>query len=90
MDQKCRGKRNVVRNEKWLRDMYRELRIRALVSTCPDPARIGWKGRGMKSVRAQPYSLAQIDRYSTTPRNGNRVNGNHLDIFLSSPQKNGN
>ena len=35
MDQKCRGKRNVVRNEKWLRDMYRELRIRALVSTCP-------------------------------------------------------
>ena len=35
MDQKCRGKRNVVRNEKWLRDMYRELRIRASVSTCP-------------------------------------------------------
>ena len=33
MDQKCRGKRNVVRNEKWLRDMYRELRIRASVST---------------------------------------------------------
>ena len=23
MVQKCRGKRNVVRNEKWLRDMYR-------------------------------------------------------------------
>lgn len=35
MDQKCRGKRNVVRNEKWLRDMHRELRIRALVSACP-------------------------------------------------------
>jgi hypothetical protein len=28
--------------------------------------------------------------YSTTPRNGNRVNGNHLDICLSSSQKNGN
>ena len=37
MDQKCRGKRNVVRNEKWLRDMHRELSmsIIALVSTCP-------------------------------------------------------
>ena len=28
--------------------------------------------------------------YSTTPRNGNPVNGNHLEICLSSPQKNGN
>jgi hypothetical protein len=28
--------------------------------------------------------------YSTTPRNGNPVNGNHLDQSLSSPQKNGN
>ena len=28
--------------------------------------------------------------YSTSPRNGNRTNGNHLDICLSSPQKNGN
>ena len=25
--------------------------------------------------------------YSTTPRNGNRVNGNHLEICLSFPQK---
>ena len=48
MNQKCRGKRNVVRNEKGLRDMYRELRIKALVSTCP--ARIGWKGGGIKVV----------------------------------------
>ena len=29
-------------------------------------------------------------RYSTTPRNGNPANGNHLGICLSSPQKNGN
>ena len=28
--------------------------------------------------------------YSTTPRNGNQPNGNHLDQSLSSPQKNGN
>ena len=28
--------------------------------------------------------------YSTIPRNGNPVNGNHLEICLSSPQKNGN
>ena len=28
--------------------------------------------------------------YSTSPRNGNRVNGNHLEIFLSFSQKNGN
>ena len=28
--------------------------------------------------------------YSTTPRNGNWCNGNHLGICLSSPQKNGN
>ena len=28
--------------------------------------------------------------YSTSPRNGNPVNGNHLEICLSSPQKNGN
>ena len=27
--------------------------------------------------------------YSTSPRNGNPVNGNHLEICLSSPQKNG-
>jgi hypothetical protein len=34
MDQKSQGKRNVVRNEKWLRDyMRRELSIIALVST---------------------------------------------------------
>ena len=40
MNQKCRGKRNVVRNEKRLRDMHRELRIKALVSTCP-PIQLG-------------------------------------------------
>ena len=40
MDQKCQGKRNVVRNEKRLRDMHRELRIKALVSTCP-PIQLG-------------------------------------------------
>ena len=28
--------------------------------------------------------------YSTSPRNGNPANGNHLEICLSSPQKNGN
>ena len=28
--------------------------------------------------------------YSTSPRNGNPVNGNHLDICLSFSQKNGN
>ena len=28
--------------------------------------------------------------YSTTPRNGNRVNGNHLDQSLLSSQKNRN
>ena len=28
--------------------------------------------------------------YSTTPRNGNPVNGNHLDICLLSSQKNRN
>ena len=32
----------------------------------------------------------RCDNYSTTPRNGNRTNGNHLDQSLSSPQKNGN
>ena len=30
-----REKRNVDRNEKWLRDMHRVLSIIALVSTCP-------------------------------------------------------
>jgi len=40
MDQRSQGKRNVVRNEKRLRDMHRELRIIALVSTCP-PIRLG-------------------------------------------------
>jgi len=33
---------------------------------------------------------APSHKYSTTPRNGNPVNGNHLGICLSSPQKNGN
>ena len=28
--------------------------------------------------------------YSTSSRNGNPANGNHLEICLSSPQKNGN
>ena len=28
--------------------------------------------------------------YSTSPRNGNPANGNHLEICLSFPQKNGN
>ena len=28
--------------------------------------------------------------YSTSARNGNPANGNHLEICLSSPQKNGN
>jgi len=40
MDQRSQGKRSVVRNEKWLRDMHRELSIIALVSTCP-PIRHG-------------------------------------------------
>jgi len=34
--------------------------------------------------------FSALPPYSTTPRNGNRVNGNHLDQSLSSPQKNGN
>ena len=29
-------------------------------------------------------------KYSTSPRIGNPANGNHLEICLSSPQKNGN
>ena len=34
-----------LRNEKWLRDMHRELSTIDLVSTCPpDPAQAGWKG----------------------------------------------
>ena len=32
----------------------------------------------------------QLLDYSTSPRNGNRPNGNHLDICLSFSQKNGN
>jgi hypothetical protein len=36
-----------LRNEKWLRDMHRELSTIDLVSTCPpDPAQAGWKGGG--------------------------------------------
>ena len=47
MDQRSQEKRNVVRNEKWLRDMHRELSTIDLVSTCPpDPAQAGWKGGG--------------------------------------------
>ena len=36
------------------------------------------------------YIHTYITTYSTSPRNGNRANGNHLDICLSFPQKNGN
>ena len=32
----------------------------------------------------------KVELYSTTPRNGNRVNGNHLDQSFSFFQKNGN
>ena len=35
-------------------------------------------------------SLVLGSSYSTTPRNGNRVNGNHLEICLLSSRKNGN
>ena len=34
--------------------------------------------------------ISYISTYSTIPRNGNPANGNHLEICLSSPQKNGN
>ena len=45
MDQRRQGKKNVVRNKKWLRD--RELRIMTLVSTCPpDPSTDGLEGWG--------------------------------------------
>ena len=38
-----------LRNEKWLRDMHRELSTIDLVSTCPpDPAQAGWKGGEFK------------------------------------------
>jgi len=42
----------------------------------------------VKSVDDTPGEL--LLQYSTTPRNGNRVNRNHLEICLSSSQKNGN
>ena len=40
--------------------------------------------------RESPSWCAWYSAYSTTPRNGNRVNGNHLDQSLSFSQKNGN
>jgi hypothetical protein len=40
MDQRCQGERNVVRNDKRLRDMHRELSIIVLVSTSP-PIQLG-------------------------------------------------
>ena len=42
------------------------------------------------SVRCLRSSDTKNCLYSTTPRNGNQPNGNHLDQSLSSPQKNGN
>ena len=41
------------------------------------------------SIILSIFRVKTID-YSTSPRNGNRVNGNHLDICLSFSQKNGN
>ena len=37
-----------------------------------------------------PNAAARSIPYSTTPRNGNRANGNHLDQSLRSSQKNRN
>ena len=46
----------------------------------------------LKRTISMLRSLHPIDllRYSTTPRNGNRANGNHLGICLSFSEKNGN
>ena len=52
--------------------------------------RVWWEGDGLWN-RSRPRRLwGEKERYSTTPRNGNPVNGNHLDICLSFSQKNGN
>ena len=51
-------------------------------ATCWSPARVSSL---LLSEETPQYSV-----YSTIPRNGNRVNGNHLDQSLSFPQKNGN
>ena len=43
--------------------------------------------------RMQQYfasTVEQVVAYSTSPRNGNRANVNHLGICLLSSQKNGN
>ncbi len=37
-----------------------------------------------------PVGPSPLVAYSTTRRNGNRANGNHLEICLSFSQKNGN
>ena len=53
-------------------------------SQTENPSYHVWR-RDMTAMRQ-----ATIAPYSTTPRNGNRVNGNHLGICLSSSRKNGN
>jgi hypothetical protein len=45
---------------------------------------------GVSIFEALLEARMYVCMYSTTPRNGNRTNGNHLDQSLSSPQKNGN
>ena len=47
----------------------------------------------IKMVSINRVSISRsrtVYAYSTTPRNGNPVNGNHLDQSLSFSQKNGN
>ena len=34
--------------------------------------------------------ITHFPHYSTTPRNANPANGNHLEVYLSSSQKKGN
>ena len=53
-------------------------RIRAL--------HVSWRIRARTSCAASRKDSGS-SRYSTSPRNGNRVNGNHLDQSLSSSEK---
>ena len=44
----------------------------------------------VQNVFGKIFKIRRSSHYSTTRRNGNPVNGNHLDQSLSSSQKNGN
>ena len=47
-------------------------------------------GRTAAISEFRRHLFRRAQRYSTTPRNGNPANGNHLEICLSFSQKNGN